>query len=476
MKDARRKPTGSSLLGLAFDGSRLEGVEVRRTNGSVEIRKALSVPLSLDPLTAESVLIGREIRHHLDTAGIKERRCAVCMPLSWALTASAKLPELAEEDVESFLQLEAERSFPYGVDALSLETSRFSTPSGEQHATLLAIPLEHITRLEAVLQAAQLRPVSFSLGITALQRPDAETPEGVIALVPGESSIGLQITCGGGVVVLRSVEGAFEQEGSERRLQVDHVARELRITLGQLPAGVRETVRRLRVFGHAEAAQQLAEELRPRLQPEGIKVELVRDCPPGMFKVQVPSGTEITRSLSLAVRLVSGQRDFEFLPPKISQWKQLTAKYSSGKLMWTGAAAGAVVAAVALAFFIQECLLWHWNSKWTAIEPRVAQIDRMQSQIRKYRPWYDESFQTLSILRRLTEAFPEDGAVSAKTIEIRELSTVSCVGTAKDRNSLIVMQGKLSRARGVSNVNIDTIAGTSPLRFTMKFAWTQQNL
>ena len=46
-----RQP-GNSLLGLAFDGSRLEGVHVRRTNGSVEIKKAFSATLSLDPLMA----------------------------------------------------------------------------------------------------------------------------------------------------------------------------------------------------------------------------------------------------------------------------------------------------------------------------------------------------------------------------------------------------------------------------------------
>ena len=80
-----RQP-GNSLLGLAFDGSRLEGVNVRRTNGSVEIRKAFSATLSLDPLTAEVELAGREIRKQLDAEGIRERWCAVCLPLSWALT------------------------------------------------------------------------------------------------------------------------------------------------------------------------------------------------------------------------------------------------------------------------------------------------------------------------------------------------------------------------------------------------------
>jgi hypothetical protein len=51
----------------------------------------------------------------------------------------------------------------------------------------------------------------------------------------------------------------------------------------------------------------------------------------------------------------------DFLPPKVSQWKALTARYSSGKLVWAGAAAGAVVVAVLLAFAVQESLLRFWS-------------------------------------------------------------------------------------------------------------------
>ena len=77
----QRQP-GNSLLGLSFDGSRLDGVLVRRTNGSVEIKKSFSASLSLDPLTAEVELAGREIRNQLDAGQIRERWCAVCLPVN----------------------------------------------------------------------------------------------------------------------------------------------------------------------------------------------------------------------------------------------------------------------------------------------------------------------------------------------------------------------------------------------------------
>ena len=90
----RRAP--SSLLGLTLDGSRLEGVVLRRTNGSLLVNQRFSATLSLDPLTNEVELVGREIFNHLEAAGVRERHCIVAVPLRWAMAAHTKLPELPE--------------------------------------------------------------------------------------------------------------------------------------------------------------------------------------------------------------------------------------------------------------------------------------------------------------------------------------------------------------------------------------------
>ncbi|TAK93566.1 MAG: hypothetical protein EPO07_17965 [Verrucomicrobia bacterium] len=466
----QRQP-GSSLLGLSFDGSRLEGALVRRTNGSVEIKKTFAVSLSLDPLTAEVELAGREIRNQLDAEQIRERWCAVCLPLNWALTLTVKLPEIPEEDVADFLQIEAERGLPYSPDELMLAHSRFIGANGEKFATLVGIPREHVTRLEAVLQAAQLRPVTFSLGLTALQRADVESGDGTLALLPGEANVAMQISCGGGVANLRTFDGVFEQVGAGRELQVEQITRELRITLGQLPHEVRDAIKRVRVFGRSEAAQELAEELRGAADSWGLKIEHVRDHAAEEFGVKVPGGTAVSSALTVAVRRLAGVEGFEFLPPKISEWQKLTERYSSGKLAYAGMGAGAVALSVMLAFFIQQIVLWHWQSKWSHMEKRVGELTQMRDQIRRYRPWYDESVRTLSILKRVTEAFPQDGAVSAKTIELREPARVTCSGTARSRDVLFKTLDKLREAKEVSDVHIENTRGNTPLEFTFNFQW-----
>src|SRR5882672_288260 len=161
-----RRQNATSLLGLALDGSRLDGVWLKRVNNSLQIQASLSVTLTLDPLTNAPELVGREIRNHLDAAEIRERSCVVALPLKWALAAQSQLPPLPEADVASFLQIEAERSFPCDVSTLVTATSRSKMASGEQYVAFVGIPRTQVAAIEAALRAAQLKPQSFALGLT----------------------------------------------------------------------------------------------------------------------------------------------------------------------------------------------------------------------------------------------------------------------------------------------------------------------
>ena len=485
----RKKLTG--LLGLVFDGSRLDGVVLRRTNGSLQLQQSFSATLSLDPLTAAPELVGREIRNHLDAAGVRERRCVVGVPLKWMLTAQTELPPLPEADAASLLQLEAERGFPCDVTHVAACPFALSVAGGKQHVTLVGILNSQLTSLEQVLAAAKLKPVSFSPGISALQpaglcrsrqqavprfcRLKAELQlHGVLALAIGESQVSLQITGGGGVAALRTLEGAIENEGSRRTLHTDLVARDVRITLGQLPAGLRESVRRIRIFGPHDLAQQLADEMELRFEPAGLSVELVTKYSPDEFGVQLPPDAPVSPAFSLAARLLAGQAPaFEFLPPKPTALQQIITKYSSGRLRSAGATAAGIVAIVGGLFLFQEIQLIWLRSQWSGMSAKVRELDGIQQQIQKYRPWFDESCRSLSILRQLTTAFPEDGAVTAKTVEIRDGNVVNCSGTARDNAALLRMLSQLRAADGVTDLKVDQIRGKAPMQFTFDFHWNQ---
>ncbi len=464
----RRNP--STLLGLALDGSRLEGVVLRRSNGSLQVNQKFTATLSLDPLTNDAELVGREILNQLQAAGVRERHCVVALPLKWALAAHTKIPELPEADVAGFLQIEAERGFPTDVTTLQVATSRLVSASGEQHATFVGIPKAHIERLEQVLHAAKLKPMSLSLGITALQPADAEGAGGVLALVIGENHVGLQVTCGGGVAALRALEGAMESEGGTQNLHGELIAREARITLGQLPADLRDSVKHIRVFGPREQAQRLVDELRPRFETGGLKIELVATYPANEFGRTIPADTPVSGAFSLVARQLTGRTDpFEFLPPKISAWQRVTTKYASGKLRTAGLAAAAVILITFGLFGYQQWQLAKLRSQWAKMSPKVAELKAVEKQIKQYNPWFDTKFHYLVVLRDLTRAFPENGSVTAKTIEIRDWNTVNCSGTAQNNTAFLDTVHRVGAVQNFSGV-LPQVHGKPPtMQFTLEF-------
>ena len=461
----------TTVLGLALDGGKLDGVVLKGTNGALTVRQRFSAALALDPLTAAPELVGREIRNHLDAAGVRERNCIFGVPLKWVLTVQTELPSsLPAADGASLLRLEAEKGFHADVATLQISDSRSRLAAEKTSVLLAGIPSTHLTTLEAILAAAKLRPVSFALGISALQYAGDENSEGVLALAIGERKVAMQVTAGGGVVALRALEGAVVEEGGQRGLLTEVVARETRVTLGQFPGELRDAVKRIRIFGPGELARQLAAELAARFAPTGLKVEIVEGYAPDEFGGQVPAGTLLSAAFSLAARGLTGQPPtFEFLPPKPNLLEQFAAKYSSGRLRTTGAVAAGGAAIFIAVFLFQQGQLWHYRSQWAQMAAKVGELEAIQDNIRQYRSWYDGSFKNLALLRQLTLAFPEDGSVTAKNIEVRDGKTVTCSGTARDYAALLAMQAKLRTADGVSGVKLEQIRGKAPMQFVFGF-------
>jgi hypothetical protein len=469
-----KKQRASSVLGLALDGSRLEGVVVRRLNGSLQVQQSFSEPLALAPLTGAPELVGREIRNLLDKAGVREKRCALCIPLNWLLTLQTKLPELPEADVAGFLQLEAERGFHAGPENLFIASSRCNIGAGEQYATLVAMPRTHIATLEAVMKAAQLKPLTYSMGVSALAGAVTDSPQGVLTLSLGAAGVDLLVAAGSGIFMLRSLEGVVEGEGAQRRIDAGRVAREIRITLGQLPAVVGERMGAVRICGHGEIARQFERDITPGLQEMGLRLEVMDRASAAQFDKPLPAEIAQSPALALAANYVKGVAGVELLPPRVQPWQRLltSSKMSSQRLVWAGGAAAAVVLCLGGAFGFQEWELVSLQSQTMKVEPQVKSIRDALDQSRKFAAWGDDSFPALNVLKAVAEAFPQEGgAASAKNIEIHDEGAVTCSGTANDNQSYLRLLDRLRNASQVSDLKTDTVRGQAPLEFVFNFQW-----
>lgn len=466
MKQWFQKQRPQSVLGLSFDGPRVEAVVLRRTNGSVELGPTAAGTLPGDVRQADVAATAQALRGLLDAAEIRERHCVVALPAECLLSLQNLLPELSDEDTESLLQLEAENGFAYSPDLLAIARSRFRVEGAPAAVTQLALQSEHLAKLEQVCKAAKLIPVSFTPGVTAQQPAKSAAGAGVVALFVGDNQVTLLISAGGGVVALRTL--ALGEGGNAG----DTLGRELRITLGQLAAAVREDLTRLRLFGEGPVADCLASDLALGTAGWGLKLERVTRWESGEFGVQAPEALPVNAATAVAARwLARTSAGLEYLPPRISAWQQFAGKAGSGKLVISGQVAAGLAAFVMLAFAWQQVQLLSLGSKWQAMSAKVRELEVIQQQIRRFRPWYDESVRSLSILRQLTDSFPENGDVTAKTIELRDSGLVICTGTASDNAALLKALDRLRAAEEVSEVQVDQLRGRSPLQFTFNFQW-----
>jgi hypothetical protein len=235
----------------------------------------------------------------------------------------------------------------------------------------------------------------------------------------------------------------------------------------------------VQIVGSTAAARQLADGLQPRARALGLTIEHVTAYSGTQFGMALAAPGGVSGEVSLAAQFLGKKRTaFEFLAPKPTVFQQLAARYSSRRLGTAGAVAVLVALVVAGMFLYQEVQLRNLIAQYgpkekNGMKAKVDELDALQEKTRKFRPWFDESMATLSILKRVTESFPENGDVSAKSITIKNTANVTCRGTTRDKNVLLRTVNTLGKDKAnVSNASIETITGVNPaMQFTFTFNW-----
>ncbi|MES2696169.1 MAG: hypothetical protein V4773_22040 [Verrucomicrobiota bacterium] len=459
----RRTKRLNSVLGLSLSHGQLRAFHVARTKGGVEVVKAASATLTLDLLHPEADLIGREIKNHLEAAGIRERNCVVAVPAGWVMTQHTAVPELSPEDASSLLEMEAEKGFP--CDPSQLQIARSPHRAGKsEYMTQLAVRREQVSHLATALRSAGLKPLSFSLGLPSLPGVIAAPGAGRITLRLEPTGATLLVSVGGGIAAFRTFDATIDSEAGETLVNGRAIAREVRITFEQVPADLRREVQTLFLTGDDKMTRQLGEILADWARDNGLTLE--RDMTTGR-----PIADQVAEQLATRC-LTHGMFNLEFLPPRASRWMQLMARYNSKRLATAGFAAGAIALLALLAFGWQEYERMSLRNEWETMRTEVMALEGVQNKIREYRPFYDVGYRNLTILKRVTECFPESGTVTAKSLEIRGTSLVSISGTARDNAALLRTLDEVRKVREVQNLKIEQIRGKAPAQqFTFTFRW-----
>ena len=130
--------------------------------------------------------------------------------------------------------------------------------------------------------------------------------------------------------------------------------------------------------------------------------------------------------------------------------------------------AAALVLIIAAMFAYQQWQLTRLRARWNQMSDKVKELTEVQNQVVQFQPWFDTSFHYLTLLKDLTVAFPQQGTVTAKTVEIRDKNTVSCAGTAQSYAALLATTHQVGLIEGVSDFLPQT-RGKSPIQFSFEF-------
>ncbi len=108
-----------------------------------------------------------------------------------------------------------------------------------------------------------------------------------------------------------------------------------------------------------------------------------------------------------------------------------------------------------------------------AMEVQVGELEELQNRIRLYRPWFNDSVPTLKLIQHLTEAFPEQGDVWVKELDIREPFMVVCAGFARSNRAWLAMLEKLRTSPEVKDLTVHQVREDKQHQFSFQYRWEE---
>jgi hypothetical protein len=445
----------NAVVAITLTRTGVDVTVVREEAGSITLLQNLSLPITPEIISKETENAAQTLKEALANAGVRERRCVVCIPQNCALSASTDLPPVTGEDLYGYLELRAEREFPIPPSELRLGYSPYTLPGAtEQNATLAAIPKKRFSCVEKFVQGAGLRPVSVSLNVHQYLQ---ETGSNLHLVFDGEQ-IGFMVTADSGIASLRTfTAGSRDDDASLAAL-----TRELRIAIGRLPEPIRKQLRTVEFAGNYEIASEFATRLRPSFERLGIRVS---EPKPQLVTIEHPAVLAARRFLT------KQSLSFEFVTLEPTRWELLLKRFEKKQNRIIAAATAAVIILPILTFSIRSHIENSLQDEWNSMRGEVSKLANLQNNIRRFHPWFNAAPETVQMMEGLVTAFPEQGDVWAKSVQIAEGSKVTCTGFATSQSALMGLLDRLRARKDVSALQVQHLRGNNPIQFSVTYKW-----
>ncbi len=457
----RQRLQRKAALAVTIESGQIAVDFLRDEGKGVKVEHSFVLPVGAESVVENPEAAGKQLAAQLEAAGIRERRTVVCVPASWALTTTAEMPGVSDEDLHGYMELRAEREFPIPVADLRLASCAYQLPDGKKRATLAAIPAKRMAAVEHMLTTAGCKVVSISLGLDECVTP-ADQPT-ALHFVANGNHVDVVIAAGGGIAAVRSLPAPAGPEAAN--FDAAGFSREVRITLGQLPGEMRQELREASFRGTPATAETLCLEVRQHLRRLGIDSRLrTGDTahPLEHPSVGIASARRFLQREPVA---------FEFVPPIVDKWQVWVRRFDDRRRRWVLAGVVSFILITVITYIVRGRIESRLEKEWKVMEPRATELGKLQQGIRQFRPWFETSPRTLQVIENVAAAFPDSGEVWAKSIQLSGDNKVACSGFARNQSAWLAFLERLRKRKDVSALQVQQVRGENPIQFSIVYKW-----
>ena len=448
-----------SALGLAIEERAILAAEVHVANGKAELRRAAEFALPEGASLDAPEALGAALREFLQKGHFAAKTVVIGLPARWLVTKEKAFPPAAAGVLTGMVRLEAERSFATEITRLAVDYVAPDAGGEGARVAMVAAPRARVEAAAALGRAAGLKvaAVTTSAGVLAdALRTDAPT---LLALCLRPGHVELAVRSDGALRSLRHLPVTLEGPAWQEALRA-----ELLRATAQLPAGAPRDLAAWDGAGlGADVVNALGARAADPLADLGVTMP-----PDGARDAAVHCATAAALACAGARKAAL---PVDFLHSRL----EVRGPSSRRRLMWAGAAAGALLIASGALFLewrSEQRELTELRQKRDDLKPNADAARLLVDRVAVLRGWTDQRPRFLDPLRELTLAFPAEGRIWATSLAIRQDMRIAVSGKAADERSVLEVLDRLQANRAFEGVKLVYMRGAGGNSREVAFSMT----
>jgi hypothetical protein len=498
------------VLGVAFEERYAVVSEVRLSRGVRRVERTGEFLFPDDVGWQDPQRLGKAFGQFLRQQHFSAGRAVIGLPAKWLMAREVNVPPAAPAATADIVRLQAEREFSPDPAALGLDYLDALDAREARPVFLVGALRERLTHMQAVAEAARIRLLAVTSSALAVSSATTDSAAAVaitLVLRPGNSD--LVARTGGHFCVVRHVPVPESAPGGAE------------IPPGALVAVLETEVRRAlgtvaRSHAQAGAAELTiwdgiglpADALSGMNTQLGLEVKVRSQLPEVSFRSaqagQAPALVRFVPATALGISALNGHRPpIDLLHSRLEPPAKRLLGRRALLALGTAAAIGVVILALALGWQREQATVAGQKLRYERMKPESDVAQELVDKLSLTRDWYEDRPRLLDCLRELTLATPSDGrvwftkvaikpvvlvepraaaaqpgkALPAKPPSPKKLLSVALIGVATDEKPLLEMRARLSKLKGVSNLNMpfttrNNVKTGREVTFSLSFYYT----